>query len=336
MVTIEIMDGAFSCPRKCPTCPIPIQSFQGSQKDKIVLLYELLQNKLIEWRVPITVSSAVPFSLVNNWIEKYSIVNRVHTIAAEIDFHSDTTFLEKDIALFAERFPNTYLVLTSSHEENIDQEDLAQKIKTVANIFFTTSLKKMQVAFSQNALSFKNCNSHMTEFGSGHRDFFRKIYAGGVPEKTTITESYQASMFEYCIGITSTFRFEQGSRIFSVVKRMLSQPSYSLSQLDFFKDNARKNIDRINYELLFTLTPLGVRVNHTAFDIANIFLWITYDELFHALNNSKHFQEFCFFVTGFITKGLIIAEEEGFVVPSVLTEESIFKMSQEREFFGKK
>ena len=284
------------CPMKCSTCPVSIQTLVGPHKDLIVRAYLMLQEKLgttTEFGVGFTDD----FLGILKQIKEFQVKN-ITTLAVGMTFPIDVAGYKKTLNRVSELFPGTDITVGFLNKQNeLPKKTVAEIIK-LAHCFFETRTTDFQISVANNAMPPEIFRNNLFDFITADRLLHNTIAETFDQKDTTIIKDYRAlERFDFD-SYTSQLFIKKGNKAFYMGRRALSRVEVEeSSKLEYYQKKATWAVETKEQftpkHLMLTLTPMGIRINHGAYDIQNPYLWLTYEELFFHLENSADIIIFC-------------------------------------------
>lgn len=305
---IEIIDASEHCPIRCTTCPSSIQRLDGTHAENIPVAFSLLLSKL--GKVPLHMVFTNPLKDIPGKIDQYKITNP-QVITCPLPTATDISTDMSTMRELSQLFPNTSLHLGFTNKNNLTTPKMLQKLVMTGIFYKETALPLVKFSITDNSSSVeafeKNCLA------------FMKHDAILYDEISLQTKIGLRTKFMYMKNPKTYFSTAQTQDIkhaFLVTRRVMVEVSSSTSKE--FAEFARSYLlnGRISspHELYMTLTPIGIRLFHIAWDIQNPFLWISYEEAFSLLDDSETIWDFCRNLEKHVRKGLSLNLGENFPI----------------------
>ena len=333
MLTIEIMRRADGCPMKCFTCPDHIQKGVGTQGDLIPKAYELLQKK-IGTKTPFGISFTSDFSDMAKHLEEFN-VQHVKGITSHIKPLSDISKLKEVFEWVADRFPEVPINIGFDDRRIEISDDIACFIENMAKTFFETNAVSLQVSMNNNSTPLQKFRERQLDMVAADQKFFaRLIESIGLGNEYYHGKKYELKEVFDFEAYHSILRIKKSKSTFQMTRRAMTRIlQENFSARYYFQKRAQEEVNEgdsfIPENVTITLTPMGVRINHSAFDVENPYFWITYDELFHHLEFSSTIDYFCDNLGALVNMTLNSELDDKFFIS--LNEDSINEIAEIRK-----
>lgn len=304
---IEIIDSSQHCPIRCSTCPPSIQRLDGTQTESIPVIFSILLGKL--GKIPLHMVFVNPLKDIASKIDQYNITNP-QVVTCYLPITTKTSDDLSDMQALNRLLPSTSLHLGFTNKNNCTTPKMLEKLVMLGNFYKETALPLIKFSITDNSSSVESFKKNRLAFMKHDAMLYNEI--------ELLAQISLRSKFMYMKHpktYFSTAQTQDTQHAFLITRRVMVEVPNNTNK-EFVKF-ARSYLEKgaINpHELYLTLTPIGIRLFHIAWDIQNPYLWISYEEAFSLLGKSETVRDFCENLITHIHMSLSLRLEDGFPI----------------------
>lgn len=304
---IEIIDASQHCPIRCSTCPPSIQRLEGTQTENIAAIFSILLGRL--GKIPLHISFVNPLEDIPSKIKQYNITNP-QAITCYLPLTSKTSDDLLDMQILSKILPNTSLHLGFTNKNNCTTQKMLEKLVMLGNFYKETALPLVKFSITDNSSSVELFEKNRLAFMKHDAMLYNEIEL-----QTQIRLRSKFMYIKHPKTYFSTAQTQDTQHAFLITRRvMVEVPSNTNKEFVRFAQSYLAKGTINPHELYLTLTPIGIRLFHIAWDIQNPYLWISYEEAFSLLSKSETVRDFCENLITHIHMSLSLKLEDGFPI----------------------
>lgn len=323
------------CKAKCPTCPQNISGpNSGPYYGRLLEVFASIQKKFPGKKIPFSLQSditEIPTVLELFW----SGESNLEQIGCNIKLPFDSEAVKNAINFLTAKIPNIKLSLFLENRGFLSNYE--SDILELVEIFNNSTIKDFSIACHNNSIRKEIFDGKIEQLFQANYRLFEKmeICSNAVHSmKYQLIRTYPMSQNQYQeLGSMGSYTTRNGRKLI-IAERILSfrekvVPYENL--INAYEKYHRVDVQEDHFkstEMLIALSPIGVRINHRSTDIQNPYLWLSYDELFDALETATTQAQFCKNLIKTANKTLKLVNSD--TVVSEITYETIQQIAEAR------
>lgn len=279
----------------CISCPKSVRDMVGPHERLVGEAFGVLQKKLAQNHMQFCVSfGTCDLEELPSRVQKFN-VDAASSLSTFCSFPASAKNARKvfdDISHMGAHLNIAFL----SRECHLDA-GVVSDVSHIKDALMGSGVDTVQVSIGDNSLSYSHFVRQRDELLSASRVFMKDLDSAlGVSEGDSFKSFSHQETFDFLLFHCSGW-FEFGKKSLSVTRRVMSAvPVDGSAQWRSRKRTGRDVFSGKGFspnDMVLTLTPIGVRVSHTAHDVKNPFFWFSYDELFSLMDRYKKMTSFC-------------------------------------------